>query len=416
MFKLLRYFSISSAVAIGFMTLMVGLMYNSYENNRLQQRTEARAVEDAQEIASAITLRHTEFLKSSSALERDQLKLRWEVTDIDLITRQSVLRKPIVLVELIEPSGRTLYSSRLEKVGSIGAALDQRKTYRRQSVGSVRQTLKDFHGLQGYLSSAEVLRTEIAYPAVNGLPAFVLAVTTDVTAHKSRIDHDIAMVILFTAGLCSILYLVLFLIVARADRIIQAQYNQISRFSARLEAEVADRTRQIADRHSAVSNLMKSAVIRTGTAKEAASEIVKATARVLKVERVSIGLLTEKPGICQVLDHVDLRTGNSYAGPARHDTVWIPQSDGSSIDNLQDIEDIHKAEGVPEKVLENARVNGIRALLNVPISINGKIGGGLAIRDCRSARKWSLDDRVFAVSMANLVAMIIEREEGNRAR
>ena len=61
------------------------------------------------------------------------------------------------------------------------------------------------------------------------------------------------------------------------------------------------------------------------------------------------------------------------------------------------------------------RPNGIVSMMDVPVYVHGEIGGVLCHEHTGAPRAWAADERAFAIAVASMIALRIERAECSRA-
>lgn len=172
--------------------------------------------------------------------------------------------------------------------------------------------------------------------------------------------------------------------------------------------EQSEKITAIAAQKSAAENLLKSAVIGTGSLEDALHEICRIASHALAVTRVNIWeFAPEYVSITSLLNY-DKRAENllpnatlyRYQLPKYFNLLEteeiIPTKDALNDVNTAELRDSYLA------------VNGICSLIDVPVRISGKMVGLICFEDTESAREWSASEQKFGLFVAQVVALTIE--------
>ena len=172
--------------------------------------------------------------------------------------------------------------------------------------------------------------------------------------------------------------------------------------------EQSEKITAIAAQKAAAENLLKSAVIGTGSLEDALHEICRIASHALAVTRVNIWeFAPEYVSITSLLNY-DKRAENllpnatlyRYQLPKYFNLLEteeiIPTKDALNDVNTAELRDSYLA------------VNGICSLIDVPVRISGKMVGLICFEDTESAREWSASEQKFGLFVAQVVALTIE--------
>jgi GAF domain-containing protein len=172
--------------------------------------------------------------------------------------------------------------------------------------------------------------------------------------------------------------------------------------------EQSEKITAIAAQKAAAENLLKSAVIGTGSLEDALHEICRIASHALAVTRVNIWeFAPEYVSITSLLNY-DKReekllpnaTLYRYQLPKYFNLLEteeiIPTKDALNDANTAELRDSYLA------------VNGICSLIDVPVRISGKMVGLICFEDTESAREWSASEQKFGLFVAQVVALTIE--------
>ena len=116
MFRLLRFFLLTSAVTAAALTLVV-VVDQQNEVVRLIAFAERKNVELARSFANTLWPRFSSYVMSASTLNRDELPTRLETQAIDDAVKTVSAGLPILKVKIYDLRGLTVYSSEPTEIG-----------------------------------------------------------------------------------------------------------------------------------------------------------------------------------------------------------------------------------------------------------------------------------------------------------
>lgn len=257
MFRLLRYFSISCAVLICAITAIMFELYRTHATDRLVLDVERQNAAVAQSFANAIWTEHSEYLTTVQLVDGDQLRARPETTDLHEDFTRLTNGLPVLKVKIYALGGTTIYSSEFSQIGDdkstnagfIGAV----------TVGNFASKLSyrdAFSAFSGQKYGVDVVESYIPLRNPSGDIVGVFELYTDVSTSVADIRLDTWSVAAVIALAFCLLYLALFLIVARADRALKQQYADLG--TAKAEADRAAKQAASAAKQSESANRAKS--------------------------------------------------------------------------------------------------------------------------------------------------------------
>jgi PAS domain S-box-containing protein len=169
--------------------------------------------------------------------------------------------------------------------------------------------------------------------------------------------------------------------------------------------------------------LQNEAILRLGTLRSltegdfelATREILETTARTLDVERVGIWLFNRNRSKIRCFSLFELSGGKSSSGmelkvgdyPAYFATI--------EKDRTLTVHDVYTDPRTVELRDCYLHPRGITSMLDVPVRVNGKVGGILCCEHVGPVRQWSLDEQNFVSSMADLFSLALEGKNRRRA-
>lgn len=230
MFRLLRYFSLTSAIAILSMGALLVALYRHHAVNELVENAENQSTALARSFANTIWPRFSGYVTSVSGLDGDALRTRPETQQIHDALKALAAGLPVLKVKVYNLHGLTVFSSQASQIGAdksdnrgfLSAARDGRPA-------SKLAYKEKFSAFTGEYFHRDLVESYVPIRFGDGPIEGVFELYTDVTPLVARIAHftvRLAVVLLLAFGL---LYAVLFLIVRRADRILKQQYVDLTR-------------------------------------------------------------------------------------------------------------------------------------------------------------------------------------------
>lgn len=162
--------------------------------------------------------------------------------------------------------------------------------------------------------------------------------------------------------------------------------------------------------YAALAALTRRGILQTTDQESALSEITQSTARTLGVERVSVWRLTaERDAI--VADDLFERSGARHSAGHKLEEASFPAYfnavAGSEVLVADDAESDPRTCEFADTYL---RPHGITSLLDAPILVSGVFAGVLCLEHVGPRRSWTAGERSFAISAANMVALILARQ------
>jgi len=209
-FHLLRYFSITSGVALLAASLALGWAYYRAEVEDQIAAAELRSVTLARAFANAI--RPLSDRPDVDALHARVLELSRDV--------------PVLKIKIYDAAGTAIYSSVPSEIGEdksgnpgFRAALAGRAPSELTHRGAMSVT-------EGRVENVDVVSTYIPIGEPGRIRA-VFELYSDVTDAVAKVQHDALRLVTFLGAVFAMLYGALLLIVSRGDRILQRQFRQL---------------------------------------------------------------------------------------------------------------------------------------------------------------------------------------------
>ena len=266
MFKLVRYFSITSFVAIGIVATLLGMFYRRVATGNLIELGENNNVALTQSLANSLWPEFAPFVASisaESALNADRLRARPEIASL----RKAVLAQTrgllAVKIKIYNLAGLTVFSTEESQIGEDKSNNAGFLSARSGKVASELTHRNTFSAFEQTIENRDLISSYIPIRPSDGAPIEgVFELYYDVTPFLQAIRHTQRIVVVGVIVALGLLYGVLFLIVRRADRIIKRQdsesrqyLEEIQKAKETLEQRVSERTRELSGLYAALTPL-----------------------------------------------------------------------------------------------------------------------------------------------------------------
>lgn len=293
LFPLMRYFSLVSFVSIAVIALLLGYFYRHYSVQWMIQHVEQTNVILAKALSNSLSsdVQTLGLLVKNVAEGQAPKVMHAEI--IDSLVNNLVQALPVLRVQVIDPSGVTVYSTVRQQIGellepgSIGRKTIDEGTVKteiseRPEFVAIGKTVYDRIIITSYVPTATPRRDETD-------SAGIFRLDYDATAHFNDIDSVQRQVCFGVFFLLSILYACLLVVVRHADRIIKRQASdrdlmvgEIAASNRTLEKHVEQRTqalqRAVAELNQRKSGLEELVDERTKALAEARDQALRANA------------------------------------------------------------------------------------------------------------------------------------------
>ncbi|MBF0153184.1 MAG: PAS domain S-box protein [Magnetococcales bacterium] len=247
-FRLLRYFSVTSFVAMALAAWFTAFLFRHIENRSMLSLGEAQNVAMTQAFSNALWPSLSGFLPVSCGMTPVEIRNHPLVLYLDQFLGKLMRNLKVVRVKIHNTNGVTLYSSQISQIGvdqsgdpRVGGAL-------KGHLHSEQVHQPDFVSFDGHTADRDMIVTYIPLfrdDRVRGVFEFYYDIS-DLLEHTHRSQR---WMVFGVAGLFAVLYGLLFGIVRRADTMIGEQHDRLSQYLEKirlnnetLENRVAERT------------------------------------------------------------------------------------------------------------------------------------------------------------------------------
>ena len=244
MFRLLRYFSLTSLAAFILVTAILAQFYRSNAEDDLIALGESRNVALTQALSNSLWPQFGPFVESVDGLSAEQVRARPEIPVLLQAVGAQVAGTDVVKVKVYDLNGITVFSTEQQQIGEDKTTNAGFQTARQGSVVSELTHRDQFSAFEGVIEDRDLLSSYI--PAHRGGPAGPIEggfeLYTDITPLLQHIQQTQRNVIIVVVVMLAALYGVLFLIVRRGEQTIRQQYADIQNAE-----HAAQRSRQAAE-------------------------------------------------------------------------------------------------------------------------------------------------------------------------
>jgi signal transduction histidine kinase len=241
MFKLLRYFSITSLIACSATTIILWNFSKEQSLHQLIESTQQQNIAIANVLSNSLWQEHRPFLTQSAWLTPDELLKHPETQKLNQLLFRSIQDNSVKKVTVINFNGRIIFSTNNQvgqyvatSAGFIDGRLGKVTTFGHRPNNTIARDLVT--GRLALISTYIPIRPDGPQGKIEG----VMEVYNNVTDLMNKVENtqnQILGVLLFSL---SCLYVALFLIVYRGNKILEGQIDEIeSQVAARQLAEVA---------------------------------------------------------------------------------------------------------------------------------------------------------------------------------
>ena len=341
MFRLLRYFSITSLIAFLIVTGLLGSFYRKTALRDLIEFEENKNVALTQAFSNSLWPQFAPFVTSVSGLRGEELRALPETARL----RQAVVAQmdglSVVKVKIYNLEGLTVFSTEASQIGEDKSTNAGYLSARSGNVASELTHRDTFSAFESTIEDRDVLSSYV--PIQPGGPTGpvegVFELYTDVTSLLERIKLTERNVVVEVSLILSSLYAVLFFLVRHADNVIRRQHIERNRAEAalqrardELEKIVAERTAQL----RTISDDLRLELVEREQADEALRQSEERYRSIFETAAVAIWE-EDFSEIKAALDELRAQGVTDFAGYLDEHPEFIPQA--AQMVKVQDVND-----------------------------------------------------------------------------
>ena len=227
-FKLIRYFAITSLLGVVIVLTVLLFFYRYFAFRALEQHENRGNIAITQIFANTLWPNYASYARGASSILKTELRQRPEVARL----REDVLRQltglSVVKVKIYNLNGLTVFSTDPKQIGedkSMNSGFLAAKAGGIASEITFRDRFDTFEHVindRNLVSSYTPIR-----PNPNAPVEGVMEVYSDVTDYVAQLERTAVEIVAGVLGSLFLLYLFLFAIVRRADRVISGQKEEV---------------------------------------------------------------------------------------------------------------------------------------------------------------------------------------------
>ena len=210
----------------------------------------------ARSLSNVIWPRFSNYVKGASGLDGDALRARPETRQIHRTLERLTVGLPVVKVKIYHSGGLTVYSSQADQMGADKKNDSGFLATARLGIPSSKLTYREtFKSFRGTIEDRNLVESYLPIRFEGGPVEGVFELYTDVTPLMARIENTTIKLVVGLMAAFAGLYGVLFLIVRRAQGILDRQYRQLEREIAEREQVEVKLTKQSTLLNSTFENM-----------------------------------------------------------------------------------------------------------------------------------------------------------------
>jgi hypothetical protein len=223
-FQLLRYFTITSLIAFVAVAVLLVTFYRQLAVNELVEIGESKNAAITQSFSNVIWPEFESFLGSTSGLSADEIRAHPETARL----RQAVLEQTqglsVLKIKIYNLEGITVFSTQESQIGEDKSENAGFLTARDGGLASELTHRDTFSAFEGEIEDRDVISSYVPIRQGGSGVEGVFEVYDDVTPLLEKISITQRNIVIGVTAILILLYVVLFLIVSRADHLIKQQF------------------------------------------------------------------------------------------------------------------------------------------------------------------------------------------------
>ncbi|MFZ2267041.1 MAG: EAL domain-containing protein [Azonexus sp.] len=245
MFNLSRYFSTLSFVLIVLAAGGLGLLYRELSLRQMSELAESRNVAMARIFENALHDSLEHLMTASVGRDAEFLRQAEEVVELKKSAVALMQDTAVIKIKIYSRLGVTIFSTDDRQIGE--SRLDN-GGFRSAMGGIVLSDLthrNSIDAFEGTRAEVDVLASYIPVLAADQSVVGVLELYQDVTPFMGQLRRSLWLVMAGVLAVCAALYLMQYLVVRRAQRILKEQEGRIKAARDTLEIQVEARTEEL---------------------------------------------------------------------------------------------------------------------------------------------------------------------------
>ncbi|MDH5555805.1 MAG: histidine kinase [Alphaproteobacteria bacterium] len=259
MFRLLRFYGIASAAAFIVISVFVVVLDRYHEFESLIEAVERQDVGLAHSFANTVWPSYSSYVMTVAGSTDETLRERSETRELHNAVVTLTAGLPILRIKVYDRKGRTIYSSERSQIGAIKK---NHASFLAAANDGLPQSMyahnHEFASLTGPVAHRDMVESYLPIWGHDGGIEGVLEIYTDITADMLLLDHGTLELTMIVAVVFGLLYAILFLIVRRANIVVERQYGNLVQSRANLNEKNTVLLREISERERLTLDLKSS--------------------------------------------------------------------------------------------------------------------------------------------------------------
>ena len=405
MFRLLRFFSVTSLILFSLVIVALALFYRRTAVEDLMRLEEDKNVVLTKTFANTLWPKFSPFLLSADTLPPDQLRDHSETARLRQAIIDLTSGLEVVKVKIYSLDGVTIFSSDPAQIGELQ---DTNPGVLAAKAGSIESELthrSQFNSFDGVIEDREVLASYVPVRrSADGPVEAVIELYTDVTYLLSEINLAQGRVVLVVSAVLAALYVVLLLLVRHAERIMEHQYLDRNRAESDLRHRV-----QIEQMVAGLSTCFVS--LAPGDIPAGLNQAVANIGSAFGVDLcavVSDDLASGEP-CCVYRWNSSHFTHSASIAPILSSKrfPWLL----AQLGKLEALAITHLDELPPSAQADRLLLEelGIRSVLVLPLKNENQVGGYVMMASTQAVREWTPDVIDAVAILADMLATVLAR-------
>lgn len=226
MFKLNRYFSLASLIGISIAVIILSVFFRQLALQTLMEHQTRANTDLTRSFANAVWSPFDKYVRQSLSLSTEALRQHPELKKLQQITRQQMQGTNIVKVKVYNLNGVTVFSTDPKQIGKDKS---QNPGFLQAKAGAVASEItfrNEFYAFENVIVDRNLIASYIPIRQQDKPVVAVFEVYSDVTPLVENMKMSQYKIILGVLLAMAVLYVFLYLIVRRADSILNRQYKE----------------------------------------------------------------------------------------------------------------------------------------------------------------------------------------------
>lgn len=234
MFRLQRYFTITSLIAFILIAVLLGYFFRILAFADLIAASESKNVVLTQTFSNFLWPEFASFVSEAGALETDELQNHPRTQELYDYIQAQLNGLSVVKVKVYDLNGLTVFSTERAQIGENKLDNAGYLSARAGVVASELTFRDSFSAFEQTIEDRNVFSSYVPIYGLDGNVEGVFEVYDDVTPLVERLEQTQRNIIIGVVVILTGLYFILYLIVRRADGIIRQQYHDLQESAAAL--------------------------------------------------------------------------------------------------------------------------------------------------------------------------------------